>query len=198
MTRRRSVAARIAFVMSTLCASVLPFATGCSTPTTRTSFLRSVDLVEMTDSMSMKLAGDPVIQSRTPADDPWVISLNRVANKTNQIIRDGEKWLYVGRLRAMLAQSGIADDHALIWVIPPEQWERIRGEVGDLDGKPIDRRAPTHQLTAEFFSLTNTEASSGRSDTYLCSYQLLDLVTGSIVWEDSWEVKRVTSGRTFD
>jgi hypothetical protein len=163
----------------------------------QTTFLRSVDLIDMTDKMAQSFASDPVIGQRSAADQPWVISISRVVNHTNQIIPDREKWLYIARLRAMLAQSDIAKQRSIIWIIPPERWSMVSEELGVSEEPYGLRMNPTHQLTAEFHALTNT-SGKGRSDAYLCDYQLLDLNSGAIVWEGSWEVKRAITGKTYD
>jgi len=171
---------------------------GCGgAPKAKTTFLNSVDLVAMTDRMAQSFAGDDVIGRRSAADPLWVISIFRVTNHTNQIIRDGEKWLYVARLRSMLAQTTVAKDRSIVWVMPPERWRMVAEEL-DVSEEPHGLRLePTHQLTAEFNALTNTSAK-GRTDAYLCDYQLLDLRSGSIVWEGAYEVKRAIAGKTYD
>jgi hypothetical protein len=164
-------------------------------PKVRTTFLTSVDLVEMTDRMAQSFAQDQVIGSRTSQSRPWVISIDRIHNFTNQIIPERQKWLYIGRLRGALAQSDIARSRNIIWIVPPGQWARLQEELGD--EPPELRMKPTHSLTGQFDALTNT-SGQGRSDTYLCSYFLFDLTTGVEVWRDKWEVKRSISGRTYD
>lgn len=166
-------------------------------PEARTTFLQSVDLIDMTDEMAQRFAADPAISSRMPDDDAWVISIDRMVNRTNQIIPDGEKWLYLNRLRALLAQSNIAQEKSLLWVIPPERWSIVRSEHPEAEEPYGLRLPPTHLLTATFLALTNTSAA-GRTDTYHCGYELIELGSGSIVWEGSWEVKRATTGRTWD
>jgi hypothetical protein len=177
---------------------LLAVLSGCGTPPkARTTFLRSVDLVDMTDRMAQSFASDEVIGQRGPADEPWIISIDRVVNHTNQIIRESEKWLYIARLRAALAQSDLAKERNIIWIIPPERWPMVAEELGVSEEPYGLRLNPTHLLTAEFHALTRT-SGRGRSDAYVCSYQLLDLRTGAIVWEDTWEVKRAASGLTYD
>jgi hypothetical protein len=179
-----------------LCLCGLLFLAACGgAPKASTTFLNSVDLIDMTDRMAESFAGDEVMGKRTPQSSPWVISINRVHNFTNQIIPDREKWLYIARLRAQLAQSDIARRRNLIWIVPPEQWARVQEELGE--PPPELRMSPTHQLTAEFHALTNT-SGRGRSDAYLCEYYLFDLRTGTQVWHGSWEVKRAASGKTYD
>ncbi len=186
--KRAAVAATLAVPLA-LCA--------CAPPAVRTTFLGSVDLIDMTDRMAESLARDPQLGRRTPDDEAWVISVYRVINHTNQIIPEREKWLYLARLRAQLARSDLAARRRLIWVIPPERWPIVAAELG-VSVEPFGLRLdPTHQLTAEFHALTNT-SGAGRSDAYLCNYQLVDLRIGSLVWEDAWEVKRAVSGLTYD
>lgn len=172
---------------------------GCASgpPVVRTTFLQSVDLVEMTDRMAASLAEAPAITDRTPDSPRWVVSMDRIVNRTNQVIPDGQKWLYVARLRGLLARTDLAREASIMWVMPPAQWSRVAGELDD-PREPLELRTPpTHQLTGTFLAQTLTSAA-GRSDTYVCSYQLIDLSDGSLVWEDAWEVKRSIAGRTYD
>lgn len=171
---------------------------GCAgPPTVRTTFLSDVDLVEMTDRMAESFVQAPALSERT-ADaepEPWVISFNRMTNHTNEVIPQREKWLYVARLRALLAVSRVGAERNLIWIIPPKHWHLVADELGTA---PLElRMKPTHQLSAEFAALTTT-SGRGRSDIYLCEYRLVDLRTGRLTWTDSWEVKRAVSGRTYD
>jgi len=179
-----------------LLAMALLVVTGCGgPPRVRTTFLTSVDLAHMTDQMAQSFASDEIMSQRSPNDEPWVISIYRIVNHTNQIIREHERWLYIARLRGQLARAGFSDERSIVWVVPPERWALVADELGP--PPPELRLSPTHLLTAEFNALTRT-SPRGRSDAYVCSYQLVSLETGGIVWEDSWEVKRAVSGLTFD
>lgn len=177
--------------------AVLLVLAGCAPPQSRTPFLRSVDLVEMTDRMAESFAATPTVAGRDATDDRWVISIARITNYTNQIIPDREKWLFIGRMQSILAASELADDRAIVWVIPPERWWIVADEFPDRPEPFGLRLEPTHLLTGTFSSLTTTSAR-GRSDAYLCSFQLVDLATGALVWEDAWEVKRATTGLSYD
>lgn len=177
-----------------LCMSMALAACGAS-PHARTTFLNSVDLVDMTDRMAESFAADERMSARTSQSPPWVISMDRMHNYTNQIMPEDEKWLYLARLRAQLQQSEIVRRRNVIWVIPPERWPMVQRELGDA---PLElRRTPTHELTAEFGALTNT-SGKGRSDAYLCEYQLVDIQSGEMVWSGMWEVKRSVAGKTYD
>lgn len=171
--------------------------TACAPPKVQTSFLRSVDLVDMTTIMAQSFARTPVIAQRSPDSPRWIISVDKVVNNTNQIIPENEKWAYIGRLRAQLAQTRISQEKNLVWVVPPERWPEIAREI-DAAVEPRDLRLPpTHLLTATFSALTTT-TGQGRTDAYFCAFQLIDLNSGTLVWEDAWEVKRGVLGRTWD
>lgn len=178
---------------------LLALVAGCATPppAVRTTFLRSVDLVAMTDAMAQSFAAAPAVQERGPGSPPWVISLDRLTNRTNQIIREGEKWLYLVRLRGLLQQSDLSSRRSIEWVVPPDRWREVARTHGVAGEPALVRTPPTHRLTAEFLALTTTSAA-GRTDTTVCSYQLVDLESGRLVWEDTWEVKRSAAGLTWD
>lgn len=172
---------------------------GCALapPAPHTTFLQSVDVTQMTDQMAESFLRDEEIASRFEADAPWVISFDRIVNHTNQIMPQREKWLYVARLRSHLAQSDVGSRRSIIWIMPPEQWTAAAEELDEAAEPYGLRLPPTHLLTGEFSALTVT-SGRGRSDTYVCAYELLDLQTGRIVWRDHWEVKRAVSGVTYD
>lgn len=170
---------------------------GCGgPPKARTTFLNSVDLLAMTDQMAQSFTQDSIINARSAESEPWIISIYRIVNNTNQVIPEKQKWLYINRLRAMLDRSDVAQQRRLTWIIPPERWSIVAQETGEPEPYGL-RLDPTHLLTAEFNALTNT-SGMGRTDTYLCAYELVDLASGQIVWQDSWEVKRAAAGRTYD
>ncbi|MFK7961036.1 MAG: hypothetical protein AB8G96_10975 [Phycisphaerales bacterium] len=182
-----------------LVVALATIAGGCATtpPVARTTFLRSVDLIEMTDRMAERMTSDPVIGARTPASDPWTISIERIANRTNQIIPDGEKWLYIARLRGRLEATEFAAERSIRWIMPPERWAQVAAELESPAEPRLLREPPTHRLTGDFRALTETSAT-GRRDTYVCSYQLIDLLSGVLTWEGQWEVSRATRGLTYD
>ena len=193
-----SRSASAGWIASSILAAFAACSAGCGgAPQARTTFLRGVDLVDMTDRMGESFAQSDALAQRSAADDLWIVSLSKVTNQTSQIIPEGERWLYLARLRSALSQARVGGDRGIIWIIPAEKWSMIQGET-DLPDEPFGvREDPTHVMTAEFHSLTRT-GPEGRSDMYVCSYQLIDLGDGRLVWEDSWEVKRAVRGLTFD
>jgi len=174
---------------------VLVLAAGCSAPRAQTTFLDDVDLVDMTDRMASSFSADEVIGERTPGSDPWVVSIDRVRNFTNQIMPAGEKWLYVARLRTLLARSPVTAQRNITWVVEPERWPATSAALEPGPAGP--RLRPTHLLAGEFSTLTVT-SGAGRSDTYVCAFALTEIDTGRLVWTDAWEMKRATRGVSYD
>ncbi|HMN95178.1 MAG TPA: hypothetical protein PKC90_01740 [Phycisphaerales bacterium] len=169
----------------------------CAPPKVQTTFLTNVDLVDMTERMATSFAASPAMQARTRESPRWIISIDRVDNRTNQIIPEDQKWIFVGRLRALLAATRLTDQKNLAWIVPQEKWAIIQQELRMYGEPPELRMRPTHLMTAQFSALTTT-SGAGRSDAYFCSFQLVDLATGGLVWEDGWEVKREVVGKTYD
>lgn len=167
---------------------VLPAAAclaGCSSPRVNTTMLAWSDIARMTDRMAEDLATHPEIASRDAASEPWVWSMDRVRNLTEHPMRDAEKWGAMARFRTLLSEGRFGREHAVSFILPPEEWERYASEMYD---PRASRLAPTHALRAEFRSDT-ASSSRARSDAYFCAFQLVDLTDGEILWEGAYEAK---------
>ncbi len=171
-----------------LCLAVLTAMTGCSPPQVNTTRLGAVDLVAMTDQMAASLVNQPEIAARSADAEPWVVTIYRVINRTNDYLPEGERWAFVARLRAALARSNALAQRNIRWVLPAGREPAERGGT---------RATPTHALTATFSSLTIADRNI-RSDTYVCAYQLTDLRNDQVIWEDRYEVKYVVERTKFD
>lgn len=167
---------------------------GCAVPRVNTTMLTAADVVRMTDLMAESLNRSPAIARRTPAEPRWVFTMDRVTNRTEHPLDDSEKWGIMARFRARLTASDVARDRAVSFVLPASEWERYAKEYFDPEQA---RLRPTHALRAEFRSDTRS-ALGGRDDAYLCAFQLLDLESGVIVWEDAYEVKYRVLRNSFD
>jgi len=167
---------------------------GCAAPRINTTMLTTPDIIKMTDQMAQSLNASAAISSRSAGDPRWVFTMDRVTNRTEHLLDDSEKWGIMGRFRANLAQTMLARERAIAFVLPAAEWSRYAGA----DFAPEQARLrPTHALRAEFRSDTATDLLS-RRDAYLCAFQLLDLNSGAIVWEDSYEVKYAVVRNSFD
>ncbi len=160
---------------------------GCAgSPRVDNTRLGSDDLIAMTNAMVTSLLKDDDLQNRTPKSTPWVISMDRVINKTNHVQPARENWAFMARLRAQLSQSPALKQRNLTFVLPVTQSRKFRLRGGESHGV---RSLPTHGLAATFHSITN-QTRSARSDGYLCEFQLRNLSNDQVIWIDKYEVKR--------
>ncbi|QNN24784.1 hypothetical protein HED60_21735 [Planctomycetales bacterium ZRK34] len=175
---------RAAIFMSVCCLA------GCGDPQINTTRLGSADLVTMTDQMTASLMSSDVIASRTTASAPWVITMDRVSNQSNDIIPEREKWAFMARLRSQLNNSQALSQRNIRFVLSKHAAEQVAERYDQ-------RTTPTHALAATFYSVTEA-GRAARSDTYLCAFQLLDLRDDHVMWEDRYEVKYATVRNRFD
>ena len=168
----------------------LLIAGGCENARRGTSTaLDATDLVQATDSMAMKLAGDPAVAAALSQERPMVIVCQPVENEmTAEVLPAGPSHAFVARVRTLLSKHGSRD---FVWVMNRDSYYALRGK--ELDGMVLgpapEATNPTHALTATFQTLTNA-TSERRSVYYLCRYQLLDLRTRQVIWTDAYETKK--------
>ena len=176
-------------------ASVLVAASGCASGggTTR---LRVEDFEEVTASMAADLREASFLAEQDPASEPWTISIEKAINVSSDVIPEAERWYLVQKVRSGLPMLDLAREKNLTFVIPAETWRRVMGGV-DGDAPPSPDREPTHQMRAEFRSITRT-AGLARTDAYVVFYAISDLRTGLEVWNGEYVFKRAAHGRAWD
>jgi hypothetical protein len=178
----------------TILGLVICAAAGCSPPQVNTTRLDSVDLVAMTDRMTASLVNTPAIAARTADSPRWVITIYRVFNQTSDYLPESERWAFVARLRAQLAEAEALDRRNIDFVMPAAKADA----AGAAPARAAPTRVtPTHALTATFHALTVSNRNN-RSDTYVCVYQLVDLGNDQLVWADRYEVKYAVERNKFD
>jgi PBP1b-binding outer membrane lipoprotein LpoB len=159
----------------------------------RTTFLTSTDLVTMTDDMARSITSDPQVQA-VIAHKPMIIVMKPIENDTNEIIRPGEKELYVHRVRVLLSSKPALRDK-FVFVLNRADYEKLQREEGLNPGElgtPEDRVQPEYALWGTFYANTNAD-SRRRSDTYLCTYRLTKISgehAGEILWEGKYETAK--------
>jgi hypothetical protein len=138
--------------------------------------LGSADLAAATDAMVGSIAQVPAIRE---AGERVVIVLDEVDNKTR--MRSQEFDAFLGRLRALLNQSDVRRD--LVFVGDRSKTERIKSR----EGYPVEQSArtlPKYALTGTAYEVRRASRSY-----YLLTFQMVDLATDIITWEDSYELK---------
>lgn len=152
---------------------------------------RSQDLITATDRMAQSIAARPDVNN--PESAPRIV-VGQIENRTSTI-RQQDLQVFLARVRSNLMQSGARA--GLEFVREREYIERQRDrEFGGKDPDSTSERYRSradYMLTCEVFDLP-----SGGTNYFLFSFQLVQLReaatgpdrgSGTIVWENSYEVK---------
>ena len=173
------------------CGSIL-FLWGCASAVSQgtNTALSGVDLVQMTDDMAMKIAGDSEVQGAIARNGPLKVVVMPAENRMRaEVLPQGQAEAFTGRLRTLLAKHA---PEKFTWIINRDTFYNLRGrELDDLDlGPAPEAISPDYALSAVFSSLAD-EDSKRRSSYYVCRYELSDLRDRTVLWTGSYEVKKV-------
>ena len=152
--------------------------------------LESSDIIRMSSQMAPSILRCDGVMSRTSGNRA-VIVIDRIKNETS--LRDLRvSDVSLRRLRVELNKH--ATDRVL-FVVRRFTQQRLAKERtdarDDYDYYPIPglseskRRKPDYALAGTFY-----DHKEKKGTYHLCTFQLINLVTGDIVWEDKYEVKR--------
>jgi hypothetical protein len=152
------------------------------------TLLNGVDLQQMTDKMARSIVADARVQAAISKAGPLKIVVQPVENQlTAEILPRGQAEAFTARVRALLSQR---NPQQFVWILNRDDFYNMRGKELDVPlGPAPDAINPQYALTAVFSSLTQ-ETSKGRSDFYVCRYELGDLQTRGVLWSDSYKVKK--------
>jgi len=177
---------------------------GCSEAVSkdrRNTFLTADDMVQMTDKMAMSITSDDNV-ARIIAHKPMLIVMKPIENSTNEVMRPGEKEMYVHRVRVLLSREPALRDQ-FVFVLNRVDYERLRKEEGittDTLGPTEERIQPEYALWGTFYANTNANRNA-RTDTYLCVFKLTKLSgdnAGEIIWENKYETSKHVSKKLLD
>ena len=150
--------------------------------------MQSRDLVDMTNRLAADLLKIPEI-AQNP--NKVIIVMTGIDNKTSQPWQNDQ--IYLARMRALLNEY--ARDR-IAFVIQPRQLQQLQqqelgGAGGDAFGQssrgqvPVNTRMiPQYALKGVFYDLPNSATTY-----YLCTFQLVNLHTGEVVWEGHYETR---------
>jgi hypothetical protein len=169
---------------------------GCASTPPRTTTLIQNDYDHISAEMAAKLRGSEFLASRGPDSPPMQVSIEKVQNLTSQIIPEADQWWFVHKLRAATPMNVLAEQKNIRFVMPPEQVARLRSR-GDIDVRAPAERYPTHTMTATFRTTTRM-SEQDRTELYMCSFSIIHIDTGELVWVDSVEFQRTAQGLMWD
>ncbi len=150
--------------------------------------LQSRDLVDMTNRLAADLLKIPEI-AQNP--NKVIIVMTGIDNKTSQPWQNDQ--IYLARMRALLNQY--ARDR-IAFVIQPQELQQLQQqELGGAGGDAFEqssrgqvpqntRMIPQYALKGVFYDLPNSATTY-----YLCTFQLVNLQTGEVVWEGHYETR---------
>ena len=149
--------------------------------------LQSRDLVDMTNRMAADM-----LQSQVIAQNPnkVIVVMGSVTNSTSQPWQNDA--IYVARIRALLnqyAQDRIAfvESRQTTLQLQQKQLGGDNGGFGQSSRAGVPQQGlmvPQYVLKGHFYDLPNTATTY-----HLCTFQLVDLRTGEVVWEGHYEVR---------
>ncbi len=182
-----------------LCLLILCIAACAPKPVGQSTRLTLDDINTMTAEMARSLLTSDALAQRGPDTEPWVVSIDKVLNLSDEVMTTNEQWAIMAQVRGAAPITALWDEKAVRFVIPPQRVLELRNsEYGSDfgDGFASDRRV-THTMTATFHSVTRAQAKQ-RSDLYYCQFDLLEFSTGETVWSDKFEFKRQAKGHVWD
>lgn len=171
------------------------FLQGCA-GTPKSTQLTTSDMDATTAAMAQKLGASPFLAERTPESPRVVIAINKVENLTSDLIPESEEWMLMERVRGSLPIVDLGKQKNAAFVIPAEHLRSGRAR-GNLPRGFAMERQPTHEMTATFHSGTRDKGKA-RTDAYLIEYRITDLSSGALVWDETFEFKRVAAGLAYD
>ncbi len=166
---------------------------GCSSvainPDADTTFLDSRDLIAMTDKMAAAMAASPVLAQLAAQNGPLIVVLTPLVNKTNSIITRGQGAAFLHRVRILLSSQPTLGSR-FVFTLTRMEYSALKAQTLAAGAAPRGRLEPRYALQADFYAATNV-AANVRSDYYLCTFYLTRITSGQIVWQGSYETRKV-------
>ena len=168
------------------------FVIGCASAVEhgQSTALSGVDLMQMTDDMARKLAGDQEVQRAIQERGPLKVVVLPVENQMRaEVLPAGQALAFVARVRTLLARHA---PEQFTWIMSRDAFYQLRAKEieGVHPGPSPDAIEPQYALSAVFTSLADEDAKR-RSSYYVCRYELADLKDRSVLWTGAYEVKKV-------
>lgn len=187
---------RVIVVLAILAlASSLFILPGCASTPAQSTRLTTDDLQTVTIEMAERLRGSDFLRDRTTDSPRIIVAIQKVENLSMDIITEGERWYLLERVVGSNPIMSLRQSRNIGFVIPAERVQKTREVTGDSEF--AKGRAPTHEMTATFRSVTRA-AGLDRTDLYACEYRVTELSTGKISWTDVFEFKRAAAGKAYD
>ena len=114
---------------------------------------------------------------------------------TGEILPRGQAEAFTTRIRALLSKH---NPDEFVWVMNRDTFYRLRGtELEGSLGPAPEAVNPRYALWGTFYTLTD-ETSKRRTSAYLCKFELTDLERRTVLWQDSYQVKKSATKAFLD
>ncbi len=153
--------------------------------------LQSRDLVDMTDRLSADLLKIPEIANNP---NKVIVVMGTIHNQTSTPWQNDQ--IYLARMRALLNQYArdrmafvlpLANAAALQQKYLGGQQNTMNPATGQWQNSTLK---PQYVLNGTFYNLPNPATTY-----YLCTFKLVSITTGEIVWENKYEVRSLNFGQ---
>lgn len=161
------------------------FAVGACRNAPKTTQLQGIDLLETTEVMAASLESSLFFQECSAEEDGVLLSYQKAENRSADLLTPSEQWLFVERVIDSEMIKELRNKYDVV-VVRSAQKDNLAGS-----------RTVTHLMTAVVTTITRDEYKD-RTDAYKCQYEVTNLQTGEVVWSDSFEIKRIASGISWD
>ena len=173
--------------MPAMAALILSNLIYCSS-TPRSTRLQGEDILETTAVIAYNLNTSLFFTECKTSKTPIRLSYQKAENLSTDMIRPSEQWLFVEKVIDSVPLQELKKEYGIATI---RSAEKIDGRSAFLN------RDVTHLMTATVTTVTR-DVYKDRTDAYKCQYEILNLDTNEVVWSDSYEIKRVASGLSWD
>ncbi len=163
------------------------FLSSCSS-VPRTTRMQVADMLETTDVMSNSLKTSLFFAECQTSEEPIRLSYQKAENLSSDMFRPSEQWIFVERVIDSVPLQELKNSYNITTVRAADKMKASEMHA---------ERNVTHLMTAKVTSITR-DAYKDRTDAYKCQYEIMNLQTGETVWSDSYEIKRMASGLSWD
>jgi hypothetical protein len=181
-----------AFICGSVLCGFIVLLSGCASAVSHglNTALSGVDLVQMTDDMASKIAGDAGVRAAIAKEGPLKVVVMPAENRMRaEVLPSGQAEAFTGRVRTLLSHQL---PHDFVWVMNRDTFYKLRGrELEGVEPGPAPEAViPDYALSAVFSSLANENAKL-RSSYYVCRFELTDLRDRTVLWSAAYDVKKV-------
>ena len=160
---------------------------GCNSAP-KTTRMQGEDILETTVVVADSLQHSLFLSECQLNDTPIRLSYQKAENQSMDMFRPSEQWLFVEKVIGSVPVQELKSKYNITTVRSAEKMNDIA---------TLRNRDVTHLMTAIVTTVTR-DVYKDRTDAYKCQYEILNLSTNEVVWSDSYEIKRVASGISWD